>query len=191
MGLARPQTKAQQAATRSDQSEQTATRSETSEQTARSRADGITLADALDRWYTSMAAGETVKSPRTIAAYRYGTDKLLNRLGATRSLGNVQAEDIEGLLADLKARGITPGGRALVFRPIRTFMRWCVRRGLLANSPVEGMAAPKAPATPVEFVTDAEFAAILKTTEHQTRWAFRARRGSSSTGSSSSMARAS
>jgi site-specific recombinase XerD len=166
VALTRPKTKA---ATRSSTNEQTATRSTSSEQT-------VTLAEALDRWYTSLAAGESVKSPKTLKAYRYGTDKLVAAVGATRYLHSVQAEDVEALLAELKARGITPGGRALVFRPIRTFFRWCVKRGLLASSPVEGMVAPKAPATPVEFVTDAEFAAILATTETRSRWAFRAYR---------------
>jgi hypothetical protein len=66
MGLARPQTKAQQAATRSDESGPSAPQSSTTGQ-------DITLAEALDRWYTAMAAGESVKSPRTITAYRYGT----------------------------------------------------------------------------------------------------------------------
>jgi hypothetical protein len=50
-----------------------------------SPANGPTLTDALDRWYTSLAAGESVRSPRTIAAYRYGTDKLVDR-NALRSL---------------------------------------------------------------------------------------------------------
>ena len=175
MGLARPQTKAQQAATRNVGSEQ-ADHSVTNGQTAPNGADGITLAEALDRWYTSMAAGESVKSPRTITAYQYGTDKLVHSVGSERLLAAITAEDVEALLADLKARGITPGGRALVFRPIRTFFRWAVGRKLLSSSPVEGMAAPKAPAAPVEFVTDAEFERIVKTTEHRTRWAFRARR---------------
>jgi site-specific recombinase XerD len=166
MGLARPKTKAQQA-TRSTSSEQAATRHEHA-------GEAITLADALDRWYTSLRAGTSVKSERTIAAYRYGTDKLLAHVGATRSVQAVQAEDIEALLAALKARGLSDGGRAVVYRPVKSFFRWAVKRGLVTKSPVEDVVAPRPAAKPIAFVTEEEWAAILATTITRSRWAFRA-----------------
>lgn len=138
--------------------------------------DGITLGAALARWYDHLETSERIKSARTIDAYRYGVGFLTQHLNAEFPLADVRPEDIERLLADLKRAGKSDGGRALVYRPIRTFFRWCVDRRLLTESPAERVKAPKVPVAPVEFVTDAEFAAILKTTEHRTRWAFRARR---------------
>jgi site-specific recombinase XerD len=125
----------------------------------------LTLSMALDDWYRSLAAGDTVGSARTLQAYHYGTDRLLAALGATHSLVNVTTSDIEGLLADLKAQGLSVGTRALIYRPIRQFFRWCVARRLLTESPVLPIKAPRAQAQPVPFVTDAEWAAILATTD--------------------------
>lgn len=161
MGLARPKTKAQQAETTS---------------ATHVVSGSITLGDALDRWYTHLAASDRIGSQRTIDAYRYGVTKLVERLGADYPLHSVTAEDIEGLMANLKARRQSAGGRAVVYRPLRTFFRWAVERGLAATSPVERVAAPKAPAQPVVFVTDAEWSAILATTRSKSRWAFRSRR---------------
>ncbi len=125
----------------------------------------ITLSTALDRWYTSLAASDSIGSPRTIQAYRYGTDKFADSVGSHRALADITTEDIEALLGALKAGGMSTGGRAVVYRPVRTFFRWCVKRGLLDVSPVEAVAAPKAVQQPVEFVSDAEWAAIIATTE--------------------------
>jgi site-specific recombinase XerD len=78
-------------------------------------------------------------------------------------------------MAALKAAGQSPGGRAVVYRPIRTFFRWCVARELLQVSPAEKVAPPIVKAQPLVFVTDDEFDRILKTTVTRSRWAFRAR----------------
>lgn len=167
--MARPLTKAEQAATQSPVTEQTATHSE-------QNGNSLTLGAALARWHTHLQASDRIGSQRTIDAYMYGIGFLADSVGSHRLLAQVTAEAIEALLGSLKRAGKSAGGRAVVFRPIRTFFRWCVARDLLDRSPAEKVAAPKAPVAPVEFVTDAEFAAILKTTEHRTRWAFRARR---------------
>lgn len=162
MALARPATRQQQAAT-------ALSRSSTS-------SSGLTLGEALERWYVHLAASERIGSARTITTYRYGVGKLVTHCGAMTSLETITAEGVEGLLASLKQTGMTPGGRAVVYRPIRTFFRWCVQRGLLPSNPVESIAVPRSPASPVKFVTDDEWAAILTTTNTKSRWAFRARR---------------
>lgn len=127
--------------------------------------DTITLTAALDRWYVSLTASDSIGSPRTIPSYRYGTDKLVHSVGSERLLSDITTEDIEALLGALKAGGMATSSRAVVYRPIRTFFRWCVARKLLDVSPVEQVAAPKAKEQPVEFVSDAEWAALIATTD--------------------------
>src|SRR5262245_22118126 len=126
MGLARPLTKAAQAATSSVPNQL-----------------GITLGDALARWETHLRSSDRIGSQRTIDAYLYRLAKLVGHLGPQYELHAVTTEDIESLMASLKAGGMSPGGRAVVYRPIRTFFRWCVARDLVATSPAERVAAPK------------------------------------------------
>jgi len=113
--------------------------------------NGITLGAALSRWHTHLQASDRIGSQRTIDAYLYGVRFLADSVGSHRPLADVTTEDIEALLGSLKRAGKSAGGRAVVFRPIRTFFRWCVARDLLDRSPAERVGAPKAPATPVEF----------------------------------------
>jgi site-specific recombinase XerD len=166
MALARPLTKAQQAATRSS----------LSAQPVGQKSPTITLGEAVERWTTHLHASDRIGSPRTIQAYLYGLGKLTTRVDKDTPLADITPEHIEGMLADLKRAGITDGGRALVYRPIRTFFRWAVERELVFTSPVEKVAAPKVKVQPLVFVTDDEFDRILKTTVTRSRWAFRARR---------------
>lgn len=154
--------------------------SETAITTSRSGVNGSTssgsptLGDAVARWYTSLATRDM--SPRTIDAYRHSVDRLVQHLSAGTLLADITPEDVEAFMSDLKAKGLNSGGRHHVYRPVRTFFKWAVSRDLLVKSPVDKVAAPKVQPVPMEFVTDDQFAAILKTTEHRTRWAFRARR---------------
>jgi hypothetical protein len=84
---------------------------------------GITLGDALRRWETHLRSSDRIRSQRTVGAYLYGTAKLLGRLGTQYELHAITPEDIEALMAKLKAGGMSPGGRAVVYRPIRTAIR--------------------------------------------------------------------
>lgn len=140
------------------------------------RSHQLTLGDALDQWDTYLRGSDRIGSPRTIDSYRYGTGKLAARLGDVFPLAEVIPQHIEALMADLKASGMAPGGRMGVYRPIRTFFRWCVKRELLTVSPAEKVEAPKVRVQPVEFVTDDEWKAILATCQTRSRWAFRPRR---------------
>jgi len=141
-----------------------------------SRTGSLTLGEALDRWDTYLQASDKIASPRTIDSYRYGTGKLVAHLGSQYELHAITPGDIEALMAGLKAGGMKPGGRMGVYRPIRTFFRWCVSRELLAVSPGERVEAPVVKVQPVEFVSEAEWQAILATCSARSRWAFRARR---------------
>jgi len=148
--MARPLTQAAQSSVTAQ-----ATHSLRSEETSIPNGmNGITLGAELSRWHTHLQASDRIGSQRTIDAYLYGVRFLADSVGSHRPLADVTTEDIEALLGSLKRADKSAGGRAVVFRPIRTFFRWCVARDLLDRSPAERVAAPKAPATPVEFVTD-------------------------------------
>src|SRR5262245_15067378 len=79
---------------------------------------GTRLGDALDRWYVHLNASDRIGSPRTIQSYRYGTAKLIDHVGSSRSLDTVSTEDLEALFASLKQGGLAPGARAAVYRPV-------------------------------------------------------------------------
>ncbi len=136
--------------------------------------EALTLGDALAAWDRSLRVGG--KSARTVKAYAYASGKLVERVTAAKPLHRITTEDIESLLIDLADGGMTPAGRSTVYRPLRTFFGWCVKREYLTKSPVDAVAAPKVVVQPVEFVTDDEWAAILRTTVERSKHAYRARR---------------
>lgn len=165
MALNRPQTKAQQA-TQHPNAGQTAVQSSTTGQ-------GITLGSALDRWYSELAAEG--RSAKTLTIYRYGTDRLVNALKHERPLAEVAPEHITSLIAEARAAGLSDATVSAIYRPLRTFGLWCVAAGLLDRSPVT-LKPPKVSVGVVPDLTQAQWAAVLATTDSRSRWAFRARR---------------
>jgi len=91
MALARPLTKAEQAATRHDHAEKTATQHPNA-------GNGITLGSALDKWYIHLQASERIKSEATIRAYRYGVGFLADSVGSHRALADEAAVALEMLV---------------------------------------------------------------------------------------------
>lgn len=135
---------------------------------------GLSLGAALDRWYVYLDGSDRIGSKRTITSYKYATGKLVAHVGDNYSLERIGSDDIESLLTDLKRGGMSPAGRMAVFRPIRTFFGWTVRKGMLEASPVEGVEPPKVKVEPVKFVDEAQWAAILATCQSRSRHDFRA-----------------
>jgi site-specific recombinase XerD len=138
--------------------------------------DTGSLGSSLDQWVTYLQSSDRIGSPRTIDAYLYALNKLVARVGADYRLGDVTSSDIEGLMGDLKGAGMSAAGRSAVYRPIRTFFRWAVKRHLLDTSPAERVEGPVVKVQPVEFVTDTEWKAVLGTCVTRSRFGFRPRR---------------
>jgi site-specific recombinase XerD len=137
----------------------------------------LTLTQALDRWYTSLEASPRIGSKRTIAAYRDGTARFLRHLpDPDMPLEDLTPEHIEFVLAELKRAGISPGGIAFVYRPVKTFLRWAVKRDLIAKSPCEIVDTPKVPVQPAPHVNEVEFRAMLAGTRARAKIDFRRRR---------------
>lgn len=132
------------------------------------------LGDALAAWETYLRGSDRIGSPRTITAYQYGVGKLVAHVGADLPLKNVGQGAIESMLADLKQGGMSPAGRMAVYRPLRTFFGWAVKRGMLAASPMDGIEPPKVKVPDIAYVDDNEWAAILATCVSRNRHDFRA-----------------
>jgi integrase/recombinase XerD len=134
----------------------------------------LTVAQVADAWRTSLRASD--RSPKTLAIYEWALGKFLFHVGPDRDVATITPDDIEAMHAALKASGLSDSSRSGVDRPLRTFFAWAVKRGRIAASPMDGVEKPKVKVQPVEFVSDDEWAAILRTTVERSRHAYRARR---------------
>ena len=61
----------------------------------------------------------------------------------------------------------SPSTARHAFVAIRTFFRWCARRGLVVGSPIALMDAPTSPGSRDRVLTDAELVAVFRTAEEQ------------------------
>lgn len=133
-----------------------------------------TLRSTIALWLADLRASD--RSPKTIAAYEWAAGKLSAFLNDETDIKNVGRNDIVALYVALKEAGLSPASRSGVDRPLRTFFHWCVARKLLAESPLADVSKPKVTEQPMAQVTDAELAALLRTTVERSQHAFRARR---------------
>ena len=133
----------------------------------------IALSDAVARWLVSLEAEN--RAPRTIGQYRYALGVVQDVLGPLHVL-DLQPESIDGLIVTLKQRGWKPATVSSVERPLRTFLKWCVGRRLLAESPMDGRKPVAVPVEPVQYPTPDELRRVIATTTTRSKWAFRARR---------------
>ncbi|HEV8529323.1 MAG TPA: site-specific integrase [Actinomycetes bacterium] len=114
MGLAKPLTVAAQKAT-----------SVTT--TAPSRPEAaLTLGAAIDSWFVHLSAGDV--SPKTLDAYRWGVGRFAQHLAAGTLLADITVNDVESFIGSLKTSGLSEASRNAAYRPVRTFLRWCVKR---------------------------------------------------------------
>lgn len=96
--------------------------------------------------YLEELAQQRRASPHTVAGYRRDLESLLrliDDLPGELGIHSLQSQHIRRFIATLHARGL--GGRSLqrALSAWRGFYRWLVRRGLLAQNPVDGVRPPK------------------------------------------------
>jgi integrase len=133
-----------------------------------------TLSDAVAAWRISLDADN--KSPRTIGQYAYALDVAAYILGPNVSVGHIRPEHIDRLIVALKGRGWKPATVSTVERPLRTFLKWCVGRGHIERSPMDGRKPVTVPVEPVVFPSPEDMRRVLATCQSRSRFAFRARR---------------
>ena len=93
---------------------------------------------ALDGFLALLAAR---RAPRTVDAYRRDLADLAGFLG--RSPAAATTEDVEGWLADLRARGLSAGSIARKAAAARTLFRHLVLVGMRTDNPAAEVALPR------------------------------------------------
>jgi site-specific recombinase XerC len=88
-----------------------------------------------------LSLGARSRTPRTIEAYRQRLRESQRKLPA--ELEQIQPVDLDGLLYDLRQRGLASATLATYIQTLRTLFSWCVRRGYLASSPALDLHRPK------------------------------------------------
>lgn len=136
--------------------------------------DRLTLAEAVSRWTTSLQAEN--KSPRTLQAYTYALTTVQDILPTPVGVSDIGPENIDAVIVALQARGWRPSSVSAVERPLRSFLKWCVVRGYLTRSPMEGRKPVTVPVEAVQFPSVDELRKVVATTVTRSKWAFRARR---------------
>ncbi len=94
-------------------------------------------------------------SPRTCQFYEGYLTRFVNTVD--KPLLDVSKSDIATVLASLDCNA---GGKHAYFRVLRAFYRWACQEGLLENSPMVNMKAPKVP-TPLRYSVDLDAIPVL------------------------------
>jgi site-specific recombinase XerD len=133
--------------------------------------DFATLDEGLERWARSMRADN--KAPKTIETYLYAGDHLARQVGRQARLDRITRTDHERLIDGLLDR-MAPATVSTIYRSLHSFWRFAVehRELAVAHDPMDGMRPPTVPEVAVEFVTDEELRAILKTCHSKSRHNF-------------------
>ena len=79
----------------------------------------------------------------------------------TRAVSELNRIDIDRLIHSIQGRG-APIMANRTFAAIRKFLGWCVGRGVLENSPCEGMRAPSREKSRERVLSDDELKSILQ-----------------------------
>lgn len=142
----------------------------------------ITLTRAVDGFLLHKAAEG--RSPHTLAAYRVDLRKAVDYLGGDRPIGKITTGDLRGLFAYLHSGFTTlPAGvaprpeQALSPKTIRnihgtlsSFYSWAQAEGLVDANPMQGLARPKSSAPPIEPLTQADVASLLRAVAESRPW---------------------
>jgi integrase len=115
----------------------------------------VPVKDALDLFFS---AAESRLRPRTLADYRRLLTRHLRKL-SKRSIGALTTRDVTEAIDVLVA---TPSEQNHAFAAMRTFFRFCVRRGLMQRSPLEGVPMPARIASRDRVLESSEITSVLQ-----------------------------
>lgn len=106
------------------------------------------------------------KSERTATIYLQAV-RLFSRWvaeqGRAATLDDLTRDTIRRWLSDLSERGLAPGTIRTRWKGLHRFTGWLVAEEELDRHPMEGLAVPTVPDTPVPVLSDDELAALLQT----------------------------
>jgi site-specific recombinase XerC len=103
-------------------------------------------------------------SPKTIRSYRDAANDLLRHLAAT---GGPDTPDrlarghLEGLLASMITRGMSPSYVSLTYRALQQWMKWLADEEEISIDPTAKMSTPIVPDIPVPVVPDGDLKNLL------------------------------
>ncbi len=120
------------------------------------------LDDLASSWRRHLRAAG--RAERSLRAYgqpvRYFCD-WLEAHGRPPTVDSLTRRAVENWLAEL-ATTRAPGTVRTYYKGLHRFCTWLVEEGELDKSPMQGLAVPAVPETPVPVLADAEIAALLK-----------------------------
>jgi integrase/recombinase XerD len=93
-------------------------------------------------------------TPRTVETYRWW----LERLAAV--VPELTPLSVRAFFARLQERGLSASRQHQAYRTLKTFLRWCVEAGVLAENPLRGFSM-KTPKTLPDVPTEEELRAVL------------------------------
>lgn len=82
--------------------------------------------------------------------------------GISPAWGELQRDDFRFYLRSLGRRQLSRAATQLRFSALRSFYKFLVRRGIVATSPIKGVALPKADQRLPKFLTKAQMEALLE-----------------------------
>jgi site-specific recombinase XerD len=91
---------------------------------------------------------------RTVETYRWWLDRFLAGVSDVTSLA------VRGYFVSLQQRGLSPSRQHQAYRSLKTFFRWCVETGVLADTPLRGFTM-RTPKTLPDVPTEDELRAVL------------------------------
>ncbi len=119
---------------------------------SREKADAHPLHEAVEAFVlTKQVAGCTA---RTLQTYRWWLDRF------AAAVAEVNPITVRAFFARLQERGLSSSRQHQAYRTLKTFLRWCVETGLLADNPLRGFSM-RTPKTLPQVPTEEELRAVL------------------------------
>jgi integrase/recombinase XerD len=113
--------------------------------------------------FLDMMAAERGAADNTLAAYRRDLDDATARLsGRGVDLDEAQTPDLEALLSDLAADGLSAATAARRLSALKRFFRFLLKDGLRADDPAQGLSGPKKPRPLPKVLSEAEVDALFQ-----------------------------
>jgi len=113
--------------------------------------------------FLDMMAAERGAADNTLAAYRRDLDDATARLsGRSVALDDAQTPDLEALLAELAADGLSAATGARRLSALKRYFRFLLKEGLRADDPAQGLSGPKKPRPLPKVLSEAEVDALFQ-----------------------------
>jgi hypothetical protein len=103
-------------------------------------------------------------SRKTIKIYGDAADALIRHLsscGGPATGTELRREHVEGLLAAMRARGLSASMLSITYRSLKQWTKWLVAEEEIDADPIAGLAAPIVPDIPVPIVPDGDLKKLV------------------------------